>query len=66
MPFGSGPHLVRPFPCSSLGYTIGRIRVAGKIVRKCPLTDRWLVTSDEYRRLLRQAVRDYLAEKKGL
>jgi hypothetical protein len=42
------------------------MRVAGKIVRKCPLTTRWLVTSDECRRLLRQAVRDYLSKKKGL
>jgi hypothetical protein len=48
-----------------LDHAIALLRVAGKIVRKCPLTDRWLVTSDESRRLLRQAVGDDRSEKKG-
>jgi hypothetical protein len=42
------------------------LNVAGKIVRKCPLTARWLVTSHERRRFLRHAVRGYLSEEKSL
>jgi hypothetical protein len=44
----------------------GAIRVAGKIVRKCPLTAQCLVTSDERRWFLRYAVRGDLSEKQGL
>jgi hypothetical protein len=42
------------------------VRVAGRSVRKCPLTARWLITSDERKWFLRRAVRGYLLEKKGL
>jgi hypothetical protein len=42
------------------------LRVTGKIMRKCPLTARWLVTSDERSWFHRHAVRGYLSEKKGL
>jgi hypothetical protein len=42
----------------------GAIRVAGKLVQKCPLMARWLVTRHMRRSLLYHIVHSYRIEKK--
>jgi hypothetical protein len=41
-------------------------RVAGKLVRKCPLMARWLVTRDMWGACLHQTVHNYAIEKTEL